>query len=222
MTHLLFGYHVLASSFRVSRVCYHLERELMQAADRETTLLETQRRRFDVTEYYRMVEAGIIGEDDRVELIEGEIVEMAAMGSRHAACVRRLEALLNHRAGQAGIVSTQCPIRLDDNSEPEPDLALLKPREDFYSREHPGPDDVLLVVEISDASLEYDTEVKLPLYARAGILEAWLVNLATETIEMHTDPSSGEYRQTRRARRGEKLSSNSVPGLEIPAGDVLD
>jgi Uma2 family endonuclease len=192
----------------------------MQATKQEKLPLQSRERRFNVAEYYRMAEAGILG-GDRVELIEGVIVEMAAMGSRHAACVRRLEALLNQHTGETGILSTQCPIRLDDGSEPEPDLAMLKPREDFYSSEHPGPGDVLLVIEVSDTSAEYDVEIKLPLYARAGIPETWLVNLATETIEAHSGPASDGYRKTLRAKRGEKLESNSVSGLKVAAEDVL-
>ena len=194
----------------------------MLTAKQENSPPQSRKRRFTAAEYHRMAEVGIFGEDDRVELIEGEILEMAAMGSRHAACIRRLEALLNQHSGQFGIVSTQCPIRLNDASEPEPDIALLKPREDFYAQEHPGPDDVLLVIEVSDTSAEYDTEVKLPLYARSGISETWLVNLATGTVEVHSQPISGEYRQTLRAKRGEALRSQVVSELEITASDVLD
>ncbi|MGB3681894.1 MAG: Uma2 family endonuclease [Rubrobacteraceae bacterium] len=198
-----------------------MSRELMQAIKHEHSPVQSWEKRFSVPEYYRMAEAGVLGENERVELVEGVIVEMAAMGSRHAACVRRLEALLSQHSPRERIISTQCPVRLDDNSEPEPDLALLKPREDFYSSEHPGPDDVLLVIEVSDTSAEYDTEVKLPLYARAGIPETWLVNLATETIEAHSRPASGGYRQTLRAKRGESLKSETVSGLELSAEDVL-
>ena len=193
----------------------------MQAVKQEHSPVQSWEKRFSVAEYYRMAEAGILGRDDRVELVEGVIVEMAAMGSRHAACVRRLEALLNQHSLRESIISTQCPIRLDDASEPEPDLALLKPREDFYSGEHPGPGDVLLVIEVSDTSAEYDVEVKLPLYARVGIPETWLVDLTTGTVEIHSRPASGGYRQTLRAKRGEALKSEAVSGLEIVAEDVL-
>jgi Uma2 family endonuclease len=168
-----------------------------------------------------MAEAGILGEDDRVELVEGVIVEMAAMGSRHAACVDRLNRYLNRLVGEEILIRVQNPIRLDDASEPEPDIALLKPRDDFYAREHPGPGDVLLVIEVSDTSVEYDVEVKLPLYARAGIQEAWLVDLTTETISVHSQPVSGGYRQTLRARRGESVKTGAVSGVEITAEDVL-
>lgn len=193
----------------------------MQAVKQEHSPVQSWEKRFSVSEYHRMIEAGILGEDDGVELVEGVIVEMAAMGSRHAACVRRLEALLNQLSAQSVTISTQCPIRLSDDSEPEPDIALLRPREDFYAREHPGPGDVLLAIGVSDTSSEYGTAVKLPLYARAGIPETWLINLTTETIEVHSQPVSGEYRRTLRAKRGETLKSEAVSGLEIAATDVL-
>lgn len=193
----------------------------MQAVKQEHSPVQSWERRFSVSEYYRMVEAGILGKDERAELIEGVIVEMAPMCSRHAACVDRLNRHLNRLVGNTSLVRVQSPIRLDDASEPEPDLALLKPREDFYSQEHPGPSDVLLAIEVSDTSAEYDIEIKLPLYARAGIPETWLVNLTTETVEVHSRPASGEYRQTLRAKRGETLKSEAVSGLEIAANDVL-
>ena len=168
-----------------------------------------------------MAEAGILHEDDRVELIEGEILEMAAMGNRHAACVRRLNALLSRLAERRYIVSPQCPIRLDDRTEPQPDIALLKFREDFYADAHPGSADVLVAVEISDTSLEYDLQVKLPLYARAGIPEVWLIDLRAEAVEVHSRPASGEYRERLRFRRGETFSSKAVSGLKLAASDVL-
>ena len=193
----------------------------MQAVKQEHPPVQSWEKRFSISEYYRMAEAGILGEDERVELVEGVIVEMAAMVSHHAACADRLNQYLNRLVGKEVLVRVQSPIRLDGASEPEPDLALLKPREDFYSSEHPGPGDVLLVVEVSDTSAEYDVEVKLPLYARAGIPETWLVNLTTETVEAHSRPASGGYRQTLRAKRGETLASEAVSGLEITAEAVL-
>lgn len=180
---------------------------------------QARKRLFSAEEYRRLVEAGILSEDDRVELIEGEIVEMAAMGSRHAACVDRLNKLLGQRVAEETIVRVQSPIRLSERTEPEPDLALLRPRDDFYAGGHPGPEDVLLVVEVAETSVEYDSEVKLPLYARAGIPEAWLVDLPKERIEAHSRPVDGEYREITRARRAETVSSKTAPGLS--AADIL-
>jgi Uma2 family endonuclease len=180
-----------------------------------------EKKRFNVEDYHRMAELGVLGAEDRVELIEGEIVEMAAMGSRHAACVRRLDALLNRLLAGAALVSPQCPIQLSELSELEPDLALLRPREDFYAERHPRPEDVLLVIEVSDTSAEYDAEVKLPLYARAGVPEVWLVDLGREIIEVHHRPATGTYRETLRVARGESFASRTVPGLELEADAVL-
>ena len=124
-----------------------------------------------------MGQAGILGEDDRLELLEGEIVEMAPIGSRHQSVVDRLTRLFSNRVGDAAVVRVQGPVRLGDDSEPQPDLLLLRRRADFYATAHPGPEDVLLLVEVPDTSTEYDREVKLPLYARHGIAEVWLVGL---------------------------------------------
>ncbi len=115
----------------------------------------------------------------------------------------------------------QEPIRVDGYSEPEPDVALVKPRDDFYSREHPGPGDVLLLVEVADTSVERDLELKLPLYARVGIPETWLVDLPGERIEIHSRPDSGEYRETVRMKRGETVVSRTIPGLEVAADVIL-
>lgn len=178
------------------------------------------KRWFSVDEYYRMAEAGILTEDDRVELIEGEIIEMSPIGSRHAACVNRLNTLLNRQLEQAATVSIQNPVRIDDFSEPEPDIALLRPREDFYAGEHPSPSDVLLVVEVADTSVEYDRNIKLPLYARASIPEVWLVNLPQATIEIYQQPLNGTYREIHLVKHGESLVSQ-VANLTLEADDIL-
>ena len=178
-------------------------------------------RPFTVAEYYRMAEAGILSEEDRVELLEGKIVNMSPVGSRHAACVRRLDALFGRGVGLVAQVSVQNPIRLDDLSEPEPDLALLRPREDFYAQEHPGPADVLLVVEVADTSGDHDRSAKVPLYSRAGIPEVWLVDLSENLVEMYAAPQGGSYRDFRQARPGESVTPRSLPDLTIPIDAVL-
>lgn len=188
---------------------------------REGVPVRAEKRRFSVHEYHRMAEVGILSEDDRVELIEGEIVKMSPIGSRHAACVDRLNRLLNRLTDLSAIVRVQSPILLNGNSEPEPDISLLRSRDDFYTGGHPMPDDVLLLIEVADTSVERDLETKLPLYARAGIPEAWLVNLTAETIEVNSRPDSGEYRETVRVKRGETVTSRTIPGLEVAADDIL-
>jgi Uma2 family endonuclease len=179
------------------------------------------KRQFNATEYNRMAETGILSEDDRVELIAGEIVEMSPIGSRHAACVRRLDALFNRRLGGVAQVSAQNPIRLDDYSEPEPDIALLKPRSDFYAEAHPLSSEVLLIVEVADTSVEYDRQVKAPLYARAGIPEMWLVNLPEEMILVYTQPENGAYQSHKQFVRGDSLSSTTIPELTLSIEDIL-
>ncbi|GIX49188.1 MAG: hypothetical protein KatS3mg131_3399 [Candidatus Tectimicrobiota bacterium] len=179
------------------------------------------RRRFTVDEYEQMGRAGILGEDDRVELIAGEIVEMTPIGSRHAACVARLTHLLSHQLGSRAIVWVQNPLRLGALSEPQPDLCLLKPREDFYAAGHPGPQDVLLLVEVAETSVASDREVKLPLYSRFGLPEVWLVNLPEACLEVYRQPAPAGYQETRRFGRGDCLAPLAFPDLALVVDDVL-
>jgi Uma2 family endonuclease len=180
-----------------------------------------ERRRFTVEEYYQMAEAGILSEDDRVELIEGEIVEMAAIGSRHHGCVTRLNHLLMRLVGDEYLVSVQGPVRLDARNEPEPDLALLRYREDFYAGAHPGPEDVVLLVEVAETSLGYDRQVKLPLYARFGVPEVWVADLQASAVEVYSDPKDDRYGSARTYGREESLRSATVAGLSAPVREVL-
>lgn len=183
--------------------------------------VQFQKHYFNVDEYHRMTQAGILSEDARVELIDGEIVEMSPIGSQHAGCVNRSGALLNRKAGDIAVVSIQNPIRLSDFSEPEPDIALLKPREDFYSNSHPTPADILLVIEVAETSMEYDRDIKLPLYARAGIHEAWLIILPKEVIEVYSQPKNGRYQKVQRLKRGKALMSSAVEGLKVQVEEIL-
>lgn len=139
--------------------------------------LPLTRHRFTVAEFHQMADAGIFTEDHRVELLDGEIVDMSPIGHRHAACVDRLNRLFVIRVGDAAQVRIQNPIVLDDYSEPEPDVALIRPRPDFYESAHPTPGEVFLVVEVADATYETDRRIKIPLYAQSGIREVWLVDL---------------------------------------------
>lgn len=136
------------------------------------------RRKFTLEQYHKMAESGILTEDDRVELIRGEIVEMSPIGRRHAACVRRLVTLFSEKLRLRAIVDTQNPVELSDRSEPQPDVALLQPRPDFYEAGHPKAKDIFLLVEVADTTAETDRDVKIPLYAEDGISEVWLVDIA--------------------------------------------
>ena len=179
------------------------------------------RRHFNITEYYRMAAAGVLSEDDRVELIEGEIVEMNPIGSRHAACVGRLTEFLGRMVSGEAIIWVQNPVQVNDYSEPLPDVALLKRRDDFYAQANPQPADVLLIIEVADSSVEYDRDIKIPLYAGGGIPEVWLVNLPKETIEIYTQPVGDAYQEIRIVKRGEPLAAKSIPSLIIDADVVL-
>ena len=178
-------------------------------------------RRFTVDEYYRMTAAGILTEEDRVELIEGEIVQMSPIGSRHASCVARLDRLCNRLVGELALVFCQNPVRLNEHSEPEPDLMLLKPRADEYAGAHPGPADVLLIIEVADTSAGYDRTEKAPLYARFGIPEMWLVDLSRDLVEVLRNPSARGYRTVRVCRRGERIGSITLRQLDLAVDDIL-
>jgi Uma2 family endonuclease len=144
-----------------------------------------------VDEYERLGQAGIFHPDSRLELLEGEIYEISPIGSHHAACVSYLSNLLTRQLGDKLIIRTQDPVRLNDFSEPQPDVALVRWRDDFYRHAHPQPADVLLVIEVADTTVESDRCYKIPLYAKAGIVEAWLVSLPTEQIEIYAEPAGG-------------------------------
>jgi len=175
---------------------------------------------FDVEEYHRLLEVGFFTPDDRVELLDGVIYEMAPIGSPHAACVRRLNHLLS-RAGLAAQVSPQSPVTLDRISEPEPDLALLVPRDDFYAERHPSPEEILLAVEVSDTSLRFDRGKKAPKFAATGIAELWIVDLTGERIIVHREPGDRGYGEVQTLGRGEELSPRAFPELRLRVDDVL-
>jgi len=183
--------------------------------------LPLPRRPFTTAEYHRMIETGILTEDDQVELINGEIIEMAPIGPRHAACVKRLAELLGIKVRKLAMVGVQDPIELSEHSEPQPDISLLKRRADFYAQGHPTPADVLIAIEVADTTLENDRGVKLPSYARAGIPEAWLVDLVNDRLEIHSSPTSGIYQEVRIVLRGHKVISQTIPQLKLKADDIL-
>lgn len=179
------------------------------------------RRRFTVDDYHRMAKAGILHDDDRVELLDGEIVEMAPIGSRHAFAVNNLTAEFGEQAAGRVVISVQNPVRLSLHSEPQPDLLLLRPPRGRYAESLPGPDDVLLVVEVSDTTASYDRRVKLPRYAAAGIPEAWLVNLPRRSIEVHREPRDGRCQQVTVYRRGDAITLLALPAITVAVNAIL-
>lgn len=162
-----------------------------------------------------MVDSGLFREDDRLELLEGEILEMSPVGSRHSAAVNRANRLFTSALIGRAVVGIQNPVRLSDLSEPQPDVALLKPRPDFYEVAHPTPDDVLLVLEISDSSVHFDRDVKMPLYAASGVPEVWLLDLATGILEVLRQPRSDGYRSILRLTAGEGVAPLAFPDLVV-------
>lgn len=153
------------------------------------------RKSFTVTQYHQMATAGILCDTDRVELINGDIIDMSPINSEHAGMVNRLLRVLTKKLLGKAIMTIQNPIHLDDISEPEPDLTIAKIREDDYISAHPRPKDVFVVIEVADTSLDKDREIKAPLYAKHGIPEYWIVNLKDKQIELFRQPSNGEYGQ---------------------------
>jgi Uncharacterized protein conserved in cyanobacteria len=169
-----------------------------------------------------MGEAGVFGEDDRVELLDGQIYAMSPIGSEHAACVDRLTKLFVLHTGENAIVRVQNPVWLNETSEPEPDLALLSPRDDDYAARHPRPDEVILVVEVADTSAAFDRNAKRPLYARAGIPEFWIIDLAEDRIEVHRAPQDDEYTEKQHVEGGQSISVQALPALDpVAVQDVL-
>ncbi len=179
------------------------------------------RHRFTIDDLERMVRAGILREDARVELIEGELYDMNPIGWAHQACVDWLTASFVRQLGDRAIVRAQGPIRLGDRSLPQPDLTLLRPRADYYRHEGPAASDVLLLVEVSDTTLAYDRDVKVPLYARAGIPEVWLVDLAGEQLLVFREPEHDGYRDSRVYRPGDALSPQAFPDMSLAVDDLL-
>ena len=179
------------------------------------------RRRFTADDYQRMGQAGILRREDHVELIDGEIIAMTPIGTRHCASVDRANRAFVTKAGDSAIVRVQGSVRLDLYSEPEPDLVLLRPRADFYASAHPGPADILLIVEVAESSIEYDREVKARVYARSSVHEYWLADLNENVLLQHSSPDNGTYESVRRYTRGQSLTPQLLPECLISTSDLL-
>jgi Uma2 family endonuclease len=179
------------------------------------------RRRFSVGDFYAMAEAGVFAPGERVELIEGEIYQMAPIGPRHGYSTDVLGNEFKERLGRLVRVRVQGPLHLDDGSEPEPDLLLLRPHPDRYRGRHPTPGDVLLLVEVSDTTLDFDRSRKLPVYARADIPEVWIVNLVDGRIETHAEPSGGAYRNERAYAAGQEVAPREFPECLLSVDEIL-
>ena len=183
--------------------------------------IEVLRRPFTVDEYDRMVEVGILGKEDHVELIEGEILEMSPIGSRHEACVDRAAVLLLPPLVGQSIVRVQGSIRLGDYSRPQPDLILLQHRKDYYAPSGPVTRDALLVIEVADSSIRYDHGPKLRVYARHRVREVWIEDLTTDTLLVFRNPASGTYGTQLTLRSGDSIAPEAFPELVLPVSALL-
>ncbi|BAY25819.1 hypothetical protein NIES2100_56270 [Calothrix sp. NIES-2100] len=179
------------------------------------------RRKFTVEQYHKMIESGILTADDRVELIRGEIIEMSPIGTKHAACVKCLNKLLSTKLRDRVLIAIQDPVELDNNSQPQPDVALLKPRDDFYATAHPQPQDIFLLIEVADSTIEYDREQKIPLYAQANIIEVWLVDINEQIIEVYQQPTPAGYQIVQKFTSGQNLSITAFPDVNITVNEIL-
>ena len=184
-------------------------------------MLAAPPRRFTVEEYHRLAEVGVLHEDDRVELLDGVIVNMMPIGPFHGGSVNKLIRMFEQIGRERWVTSAQNPVHIGEHTEPQPDLLLLRPRDDFYDASHPRPKDVFLLIEVADSTLLIDREDKLPIYARAGIAEVWIVNLAERVVEVYASPVAGEYTQSRRVPPGEALAPSAFPDAAIDTAALL-
>ncbi|WP_017293797.1 Uma2 family endonuclease [Geminocystis herdmanii] len=173
-------------------------------------MLTLPRKKFALEEYHQIIASGVLREDYLIELINGEIFEMSPVGFRHASCVKKINYLFAEKLGSKVIIGVQDPIKLNDNSEPQPDLVLLKPRDDFYANQHPTPEDIFLLIEVADSSIEYDRNFKIPIYAENKIKEVWLVDLNQNLLEVYQNPQKNYYQNIT------KLSSQDSLTLTQP------
>jgi Uma2 family endonuclease len=183
--------------------------------------VQISRHRFSVDDYYRMVDAGILCERDRIELIDGEVVTISSPGPRHSACVTRTTRAFFARVGETALVRVQDPVRLNRHNQPQPDLSIVRPRTDFYEAGHPGPTDILLIIEVADSSLDYDRVVKARIYGESGVPEYWVVDVIGESLWRHTELRDGSYRSIRECRRGEGIAPELLPDVLIAVEDLI-
>jgi Uma2 family endonuclease len=182
--------------------------------------VQTQHR-FSIDDYYRMAETGVLRPGKRMELLDGKIIDMSPIGPFHGGLVNRLSRLFNQLAHGRWLVSAQNPLRVDDHSEPEPDVMLLKPAADDYTNRHPQPKDVFLLIEVADSTLDYDREEKLPAYGRAGIAEVWIVNLQDATIEVYREPHFTGFGNKTVLRAGDQAKPLAFPDATVDVAELL-
>lgn len=184
------------------------------------TMPQPVKLRFSVDDYYKMIELGMLTDYEKAEIIEGELISKMPVGNRHAAVVNILNRYFSRNLPENILVSVQNPVRLSDFNEPEPDV-LLADLTKYDGNRHPRPAEVLLLIEVSDSTLKYDRDIKLPLYAESAIGEVWIVNLVSDIVEVHTRPEFGVYQSVKIYRRGETVESDSIADLAIETNNIL-
>ncbi len=184
-------------------------------------MVQLLRKKFTITEFEQMAETGIIKDEDRFELIEGELIDMGKIGKRHASCVDRLNDLFRDKFGKGVLVRSQNPIQLGNYSQPQPDLAILTRKNDYYETAHPTPEDIFLLVEVADTTIETDREIKIPLYAKHNILEVWLINLNREVVEVYSQSNLNSYSKETILTKGQIISPISFPEININVDEIF-
>ena len=179
------------------------------------------RRRFTVAEYYAMADAGILSENDRVELLDGDLIVMPPIGDWHAGGVKFLNNTMLPQLQGRAMIAVQDPVRLDEHSEPQPDVMLLLWRDDFYRSAHPRPTDVLLLIEVADTTSDYDQKRKLPVYARVNIPEVWIVNRPARRIESYSDPTGNTYSTVQHFSHGETVAPQAFPDIVLEVDRII-
>jgi Uma2 family endonuclease len=179
-------------------------------------------RKFTVDEYHLMFNAGVLTERDRTELIAGEIINMSPIGFKHASCVARLGQLFTLKLLDLAVVFSQNPVKLNNNSEPQPDLAILKYRADFYNQQLPQKEDVLLIIEVADSTLQFDQNIKIPLYENAQIPEVWIIDLNNNILEIYRDLREGKYQEIRKITTKENISMIALPEIILSSTEILN
>jgi Uma2 family endonuclease len=183
--------------------------------------IEVTKKLFTVDEFNRMAEVGIFGPKPRIELIEGEIIEMAPIGMRHMGCVNRATALLITRLGARAVISVQNAVVLSNYTEPQPDIVVAKPRDSYYGDKYIAPEDTFLVIEVSDTTVRYDRDRKMPLYAKAKVPEVWIENLQNDVVLVYRDPDPKGYKTALTLHRGEALTIAAFPEIQFKVEDFL-
>ena len=183
--------------------------------------IEATRKRFTVDDYYRMAATGILSENDRTELIEGEIIEMSPIGDPHMNAVNRATMIFARGIGDKVVVSVQNPAFMDRYNVPQPDVVLIRPREGFYGEGKPNPEDVVLLIEVSDTSLRFDRKVKAPIYARNGIREVWIIDLQGEAIYVYREPRGNTYVSIETKGRVDRISPEAFPDFAVNVSDLI-